>query len=481
MESIGAPRIGPRPGDALGMRLLTFLLVLSLPSVACAVTCDGTELICLPLTSASQVTGAGGVVVGGSFDAAGFTPANQGGIDFAFPANTDLTEGFVEFDIEGLLPVDAAELAGGKVSLFSFCGEAPDDNEYIGFQKMPPDYRDGHILRYGMDDDGLADNWDAVVITGAGFGCFYSIASWQPGGVHHIEAEWGPSGITTWIDGINPCGNPNSGGGNGDTFDPALGFMVLGNRCQHYANQQPVAALRNLRVVGNGTLSPPPPPPPPGPCDEGPVIEAVSLSPASASGSAVELQARYAHCAGGEAFRVAQMWVGQEPDPQDPSVHVGFGEGAFGYEGGSCLPGEDAVLTGEFAALDCSRSVAAVIGDELRLAFALEFDVEAFGGLHEVWFDGKGGDGDPEPRIGWTLMGTFTVEPDPAGDDDDDDDSTDEDPVPELPSEDPSANYGLYQDCACWTGPRPDVTAAWLLVLGVCAWRLRRRATRRSP
>lgn len=51
-------------------------------------------------------------------------------------------------DVTGLLPVNAGELAGGKVSLFTFCGEPPDDLEYIGFQKMDPDYRDGHIFRY---------------------------------------------------------------------------------------------------------------------------------------------------------------------------------------------------------------------------------------------------------------------------------------------------------------------------------------------
>ena len=446
------------------------LLVLLLPSSASAVTCDGTELICLPLTSEVQAVGAGGVVVGGSFTAAGFSPSNQGGIDFPIPLGADLTEGFLEFDVQGLLPLDGPELGGGKVSLFSFCGEAPDDNEYIGYQKMPPDYRDGHILRYGMDDDGLADNWDAVVITGAGFGCLYSIVDWQPGQVHHIEAAWGPGGITTWIDGVNPCGNPNSGGGNGDSFDPAAAVFLLGNRCQHYANQQPVATLSNLRVVGNGTL---PPPPPPGPCESGPVIEAVSLSPGAGSGATAELQARYRHCAGGDAFRVAQLWVGPEPGANAAAVHAGYGDGVFGLDGAVCAPGADLRIEGELATLDCARSAATVVGDGLILDFALEFDAAGFAGEHGVWFDGKGGEGDPEPRIGWTQMGTFTVVPEPVGDDDDSGDD-DDDVTAAAPVAGGAPDFGVVQDCGCWSGPRPGVTLGWLVVLVVCATRRRR-------
>lgn len=36
--------------------------------------------------------------------------------------------------------------------------------------------------------------------------------------------------------------------GSGQSFNPADKIFVLGNRCQHHANQQAIARFRNLRV-----------------------------------------------------------------------------------------------------------------------------------------------------------------------------------------------------------------------------------------
>ncbi len=400
---------------------LVIALGLILPATAQAVVCDGSEILCLDLTAQSQVTAAGGIVVGGSFSAAGFAPSNNGGIDFDFGPEVDFSVGSIEFDIEGLQPLDGEELSGGKVSLFSLCGDGADDNEYIGFQKMSPDYRDGHIFRYGMDDDGLADNWDAVVITGAGFGCYYSIADppWTADETHHIEASWGPSGLELDIDdGAFFCSKP----GNGDSFDPADKFFVVGNRCQHYANQHPIASIRNLRLWGTWVEEPTPTPEPEPPCD-GELIQANGIEPADAAGEGAVFQARYGHCLGAEAFRVVQLMVADEVAADAPNVHVAWSEGAFWYEEQSCEMGSPTVLDGAWGSLDCEHSAAFYVGNELVVDFALGFDVATFAGSHGLWFDAKGGPGDEEPRLGWTLVGSYTVEPEPEPEPTDDDDS----------------------------------------------------------
>jgi hypothetical protein len=222
--------------------------------------CDGSEVLCLDLTSPGQVTATGGTVVGGDFAADGFMPTNQGGIDWIFGPERNFSAGELEVTVTGLQPLPGGEQEGGKVSLFNLCGLAPQDNETIDLQKMAEDYRDGHIFRYGMDDDGLADNWDAVIITGAGFGCYYSINDppWQAGQSHQVRATWDRDGLALWIDGHH-C----SSGGNGDTFDPASKVFTLANRCTHYANQQAIARFSNLRLwargvdlCGNGQLDP---------------------------------------------------------------------------------------------------------------------------------------------------------------------------------------------------------------------------------
>ncbi|MBN1771053.1 MAG: hypothetical protein JXB32_07330 [Deltaproteobacteria bacterium] len=222
--------------------------------------CDGTEVVCLDLTSAAAVTASGGTVVGGDFTAAGFQPSNRGGIDWEFDAGYDFSAGELEVSVTGLLPVPGGELEGGKVSIFDFCGLEPEANEGVGLQKMDEAYRDGHIFRYGMDDDGLADNWDAVIITGRDFRCYYSINDppWQAGETHTFRLTWDADGLELWIDATHCTGR-----GNGDTFDPASKVFTLANRCTHYANQQAVARFtsfrlwaRGTRTCGNGVLDP---------------------------------------------------------------------------------------------------------------------------------------------------------------------------------------------------------------------------------
>lgn len=372
---------------------------LFLPADARAVQCDGTELLCLELTSQAEVTGAGGTVAGGDFNATGFQPSNNGGVDWSFGPGTDFSWGRIELDVTGLLPVDAAELAGGKVSLFSFCGEPPQDLEYIGFQKMPPDYRDGHIFRYGMDDDGLADNWDAVIITGAGFNCYYSINDppWQSTETHHIIAEWDGAGLSVDIDGWQ-CSKP----GNGDTFDPLDKLFVLGNRCEHYPNQHPVARLSNLRLWALSHH--------PG-CDTGPLMEAVSLAPTTGRGTGTTFVAVYSHCLGVDALRVVELLVADAPDEaSSPALHVQYEGGLLRLEGQTCAPGEAATLTGTHGSLDCAQSGFNNTGEQAAVYWALGFDAQTFAGQHELYLGARGGPGNPEPRLEWTSLGTYVVE-----------------------------------------------------------------------
>ncbi len=377
--------------------LLALPLVL-LPASAAAVTCDGSELLCLDLTSPGPVTANGGAVVGGSFSGSGFAPSNNGGIDFAFPTAIDLSDGAIEFDVEGLLPLPGGETSGGKVSLFSVCGEAPDDNEYIGFQGMSPDYRDGHVFRFGQDDDGLADNWDAVVITNSEFGCAYNIQNWTAGQTHHVYAEWDPSGIYMEIDGGASC--THMGGGNGDAFDPTDKFLVVGNRCEHQSNQHPLASIRNLRVWGDvGT--------PgdddddddddatPAPCE--PMITVGGVTPEAGEGSVVTFQARYGHCEGAETFRVVQMMIADEVTASDPNIHVGYGDGLLGHNGTQCAPGADQVIEGEWGDLDCSASGVWFAGNELVVEYALTLYPDTFGGPQNIFFDARGATTTPSP------------------------------------------------------------------------------------
>lgn len=105
-----------------------------------------------------------------------------------------------------------------------------------------------------------------------------------------------------------------------------------------------------------------------------------------------------------------QLVVADRVAASAPMVHVGFERGRFGFEGGSCAPGEARELRGALGSLDCARSAATARGDVLEVDFVLTFDVDRFGGDHGVFFDAKGGPGEPEPRLGWTEVGRFVVE-----------------------------------------------------------------------
>jgi hypothetical protein len=165
-----------------------------------------------------------------------------------------------------------------------------------------------------------------------------------------------------------------------------------------------LAALLMLRLAAPWGLGPPA------------CLTAVSLDPAAGEGAAAVFEAVYAHCEGASEFRVVQLWIGDEVSSSIDRVNLGYEAGVFFIEdGGSCAPGDAARIEGPMGALDCAASSVTVTGNESVVRWAVEFDTSAFAGTHGVYFDAKGGEGDPEPRLGWTQMGTFVVQEDSSG------------------------------------------------------------------
>jgi hypothetical protein len=145
----------------------------------------------------------------------------------------------------------------------------------------------------------------------------------------------------------------------------------------------------------------------------GSCLRALSLEPSSGVGQAQLFRATYEHCEGASAFRIAQIWVGDRVAPGVPAVAGAFENGAFslGVPGETCTPGQSGALRAAYGLLDCAASFVSFGGRRLTVGWALTFDASRFAGAHRIFLDAKGGRGDPEPRLGWTELGSFTVAP----------------------------------------------------------------------
>jgi len=376
--------------------------------------------------------------IGGAFGPEGWTVTSR--TDRMWFAVPRLVTGSIEFTMSN---VTWDNLVAADNEVFAMYEAGYGIEEPIGYS---PELRNNHykcLLRiYGTDEPGRTGEqklmW-GMCPSGApghdacGCGSFFEEPfggdpSWD-GSPQRIRIEWG-AGVTRLL----------RNGVEAVRIDWADSGLVFGPDTLHFSlgtprpdsvgsAAMPIGAVFSDLVVdgveGPVAMCPGPPDagPPPGTdagvgvpaCTASQRIVAVGLDPADGRGSAQVFRATYRHCDGASTFRVVQLTVTDE---------VGSpGEVGLGYEGGlfyagaeSCAPGEARVIRGTAAgALDCARSSVRDVGDDRVVDWAVLFDPTVFAGPHHVYFDAKGGP-DPEPRLGWTRMGRFTVAEDPLPD-----------------------------------------------------------------
>lgn len=150
-------------------------------------------------------------------------------------------------------------------------------------------------------------------------------------------------------------------------------------------------------------------------CDPAAPFSVPSVAPASGTGAEQAFVTRIAHCEGADAFRIVQLRVTKVVDAQEPAVAPAFEAGAFHLDSQSCTPGLAIDLVSTYGSLDCAGSSVVEDGDEIAVTFALRFDVSTFAGERGLYMDAKGGSISPEPRLGWTEVGSWTVAASTAG------------------------------------------------------------------
>jgi hypothetical protein len=151
------------------------------------------------------------------------------------------------------------------------------------------------------------------------------------------------------------------------------------------------------------------------PCNPADPFSGVSVTPASGSGPEAAFVAHYSHCEGADAFRVVQLRVTNVVDAAEPAVALGFENGQFDLDGQPCTPGEATELSSTYGSLDCANSSVTTNGNELVATFAVSFDTFTFAGGRGLFVDAKGGSVTPEPRLGWTEVGSWNVQTEAGG------------------------------------------------------------------
>ena len=307
---------------------------------------------------------------------------------------------------------------------------------------------------------------------------------WDPGRRYRLRISWSP-GVITYDRGESPVTISYPG-----AYAPAELVVRIGSSRHRVGtgNRMPAGArFSDLLVVGTrgsvgscGSVTPPPD----GGMDMGRLgcLQALSLTPTDASGSSTVLRAVYRHCEGASAFRILQLSVADMISPTTPSVGGFYEAGRFGLGGQSCAPGESTFIDlAPYGRIDCSRSTALLTGEQATVDWGLEFNVAAFAGTHGVFVDAKGGTGDPEPRLGWTRMGQFTVTdtggpPPPPPVDASTEPAVDRhDPDPVMMPGTPAT--GATSGCACQIGAAPSLHE-WTLQAFALALCVARRALR---
>jgi MYXO-CTERM domain-containing protein len=151
------------------------------------------------------------------------------------------------------------------------------------------------------------------------------------------------------------------------------------------------------------------------PCNPAAPFAGVGVTPSNGSGPAQAFVTQISHCEGASALRIVQLRVTKFVDAQEPAVAPSFEAGLFHLDADSCAPGEAKQLVSTHGTLDCASSTVAQNGNQMIVTFGLAFDTDSFSGERGLFMDSKGGSTTPEPRLGWTEVGSFTVEPEVAG------------------------------------------------------------------
>ena len=228
----------------LGRATLAFALIGSLgfSPAARAVACDGTEKVCLDLTDLGAIQASGGTNVGGDVNADGFMPTDQGGLDWHYGPEVDLSAGKMVVDLKGFLPMTVAGQPE-QVSVFEACGEGPDTGQVLGLQRMMLGYHGDNIFREYATTDFATYGWQIGIWTDG-----FEATGWTADQTHHFEATWDATSLSLTID-----GSPWHAGGT-FPFNAPHKLFTLSNRCTHYPTQQAAARFTNFRLwaLGNG-------------------------------------------------------------------------------------------------------------------------------------------------------------------------------------------------------------------------------------
>ncbi len=187
-------------------------------------------------------------------------------------------------------------------------------------------------------------------------------------------------------------------------------YLFLGT-VNRYKSGVKNATYRNLIVYDDGGPTLPDAGVDSGVDAGGSCLGAGPLSPPNGSGTSASLVVPYSSCEGATAWRIVQIWVGDQVAAGQPAVSASLEAGLLHLDGSSdsCAPGDSKILSGTYGALDCAATTVVDAGDKRTVTWALSFDAAGFGGTHQVFADAKGGSGTPEPRLGWTALGTFNV------------------------------------------------------------------------
>nr|MDQ3037241.1 hypothetical protein [Myxococcota bacterium] len=383
--------------------------------------------------------GTSGNPIGGSFGADGWTvTAVDDRIWYALPR---LASGSIELTVSNItlanLPLADHEIfamyeAGhGMVEPLRYSPEFRQ-NHYkmlIRVYGTPEPDRAGYLkMMWGMCPSGAPGYNTADAPCGCGSFFeepFANPGAWT-GAPVRLRVEWGGGHSRLLRDGVEVVGVDWSA--SGIAFGPHDLHMMIGSpRNDGGLAAMPIGAVFSDLVIDGelGPISTCPGETTPDAgvptdagmerCTEENRLAAIALTPDDGRGERAMLRATYQHCDGADAFRAVEILVGDDVASPDV-VRATYEDGQLALGTERCTPGEARTLRTTLGALDCASTTVSRSVDDLTIDWAFDLDATTFAGTHDVFFDAYGpGRLMPEVRLGWTRMGTFTVERAVAG------------------------------------------------------------------